>query len=148
MTQPSSNAGTSRHGEPRWPATAAGMADPGVPLRIWAGLAARRGGQEGLPCGGPAAVAAAGGSPMVITAGMAAGRPLLALAGGAAASQQPAGLDLAVTGGLHAREARRGDCGRHVRCPANLPARRRKVGRDAASTGHCPPTGPGSRRSP
>jgi hypothetical protein len=41
MTQPSSNAGTGRYLKPRWPVTAAGMADPGMPLSIWVGLAAR-----------------------------------------------------------------------------------------------------------
>jgi hypothetical protein len=144
MTQPSSNAGTGRHRKPRWPVTTAGMADPGVPLSIWAGLAAR----GDLLCGAPVVVAAAGGSPVVVTACMAAGRPVLAHAGGAAAGQQPAGPELAVTSGLQAREARRGECGRYVRCPAGLPATHREPGRDAGSAGPSPAAGPGSRRSP
>ena len=60
MTQPSSNAGTGRDRKPRWPVTAAGMADPGVPLSIWVGLAAR----GDLLCGAPVVVAAAGGPPV------------------------------------------------------------------------------------
>jgi hypothetical protein len=55
----------------------------------------------------PVVVAAAGGPPVVVTACMAAGRPVLAHAGRAAASQQPGGLDRAVTSGLHTQEARR-----------------------------------------
>jgi len=144
MAQPSSNAGTGRHRNPRWPVTAAGVAGPGVPLSIWAGLAARR----GLRGGAPVSMVAAGGSPVVIAVCMAAGRLVLAHAGGAAARQQPAGPDLAVTRGLHAQEARRGDCGRRVRCPAGLPAARRKPRRDAPSAGSSPAAGPGSRRSP
>jgi hypothetical protein len=70
MTQSCSNAGTARHRKPRWPVTAADMADPGVPLSIWTGLAAR----ADLLCGVPVVVAAAGGSLVVITACMAAGR--------------------------------------------------------------------------
>jgi hypothetical protein len=147
MTQPSSNAGTGRHRKPRWPVTAVGTADPGVLMSIWAGLAAHGGGRGGLLCGGPVVVAAAGGSPVVITVCLAAGRPVLAHAGGAAASQQRGGLDLAVTSGLQAREARRGDCGRHVRCPVEPPARRGKPGRDAASTGLSTAAGSGRWRS-
>jgi hypothetical protein len=70
MTQPSSNAETGRHRKPRWPVTAAGMTDPGVPLSIWAGLAARGGGPAGPSCDGLVAVPAVGGSPVVITACM------------------------------------------------------------------------------
>jgi len=75
---------------------AAGGTGPGVPLSIWPGLPAPDHAQDGLPCGGPVTavaarqvigafslpgdlVAAAGGSPAVIEAAAAAGRPVLAL---------------------------------------------------------------------
>ena len=100
MTQPSSTAGNGLPASPAPGSTAAGSrtarpAGPGVPLSVWPGLPAP-GIRYGEPCGGPVTMTAARrvidafsrpgdlvaawrGSPAVIEAAAAAGRPVLAL---------------------------------------------------------------------
>ena len=92
---------------------AAGGTGPGVPLSIWPGLPAPGDARDGLPCGGPVTVAAArrvidafslpgdlvaaaGGSPAVIEAAAAAGRPVLALIPGPAPARQRPGVPAAL----------------------------------------------------
>jgi len=114
MTQPFDNAGDGLPAGPAPDATAAGSraageTGPGVPLSIWPGLPAPGDARDGLPCGGPVTVAAArrvidafslpgdlvaaaGGSPAVIEAAAAAGRPVLTLAPGPAPGRQRPGV--------------------------------------------------------
>jgi hypothetical protein len=117
-TQPISGTG---HGLPSGPDTDASQAPgrpagPGVPLSIWPGLPAPGSAPPGLPCGGPVTIPAAGqiitafsrpgdlvtavdGSPAVLEAAAAAGRPVLGLIpalGGQALAGLRARLDPAV----------------------------------------------------
>ena len=101
-TGPAPDSATARSGAP-------GGTGPGVPLSIWPGLPARGGARDGEPCGGPVTAAAArrvidtfslpgdlvaavGGSPAVIEAAAAAGRPVLTLAPGPAPGRQRPGV--------------------------------------------------------
>ena len=118
MTQPFDNTGDGQPAGPVPDTTAAGSrtaggTGPGVPLSIWPGLPAPGDARDGLPCGGPVTVAAArrvidafslpgdlvaaaGGSPAVIKAAAAAGRPVLALIPGPAPGWQRPGVPAAL----------------------------------------------------
>jgi hypothetical protein len=117
MTQPFNNHRDGLTSSPAPDTTAAGSraaggTGPGVPLSIWPGLPAP-GIRDGLPCGGPVTaaaarqiigafsipgdlVAAAGGSPAVIEAAAAAGRPVLALEPCPAPGRQRPGVPAAL----------------------------------------------------
>jgi hypothetical protein len=113
MTEPFDNTGDGLPAGPAPDATAAGGTGPGVPLSIWPGLPAAGAARDGLPCGGPLTaaaarrvidafslpgdlVAAAGGSPAVIQAAAAAGRPVLTLIPGRAPGRQRPGVPAAL----------------------------------------------------